>query len=174
MNLCVNCHAENEGSSAPLIADCTACHEAQLVINEGRGAKGVEGEPGVMFASGITCQMCHTGVEEGVYRPSAKSCTDCHDASYVEVLEDWSQEIKARLGRLSLLRADVEKTLLAADAKKRSTEAGWELYTKALYNLNLVKDDGTHGVHNNDYVQDILKSVETDLNQVLADLRSKW
>jgi hypothetical protein len=127
-----------------------------------------------MYASGISCQMCHTGVEEGVYRPSAKTCTDCHDASYTEVLADWSQEIKAKLDRLSLLRADVEKQLLAAEAKRRNTEAGWDLYTKALYNLNLVKDDGTHSVHNNDYVQAILKSVEADFMQVLTDLRAKW
>jgi hypothetical protein len=40
--------------------------------------------------------------------------------------------------------------------------------------MNLVKDDGTHGVHNNDYVQAILKSVETDFKQVQADLRAKW
>jgi hypothetical protein len=118
--------------------------------------------------------MCHTGVKDGAYRPSAHTCTDCHDSSYTEVLNDWSQEIKAKLDRLSLLRADVEKALLAADDKHRNTAAGWELYTKALYNMNLVKDDGTHGVHNNDYVQAILKSVETDFKQVQADLRAKW
>jgi hypothetical protein len=127
-----------------------------------------------MYAAGISCQMCHTGVEEGVYRPSAQTCTDCHDASYTEVLTDWSQDIRAKLDRLSLLRANAEKALLAADAKHRETGAGWELYTKALYNMNLVKDDGTHGVHNNDYVQAILKAVEADFKQVLTDLRVKW
>lgn len=174
MNMCVACHAENKDSSAPQIESCAACHEAQVVINEGKGAKGVQGEPGIMYAAGISCQMCHTAVKDGVYRPSAHTCTDCHDPSYTEVLNDWSQEIKAKLDRLSLLRADVEKALLAADDKQRNTAAGWELYTKALYNMNLVRDDGTHGVHNNDYVQAILRSVETDFKQVQADLRAKW
>jgi len=174
MNVCVACHSENVGSSAPQIEECTTCHAAQLAINQGNGAKGVSGEPGLMYGAGITCDNCHTGVTEGVYRPSASTCTDCHDESYVEVLKDWSADVNAKVARLSEMRADVEKELLAAESHERDTKAGWELYVKALYNLNLVKDDGTHGVHNNDYVQEILKSVEADFKAVLQGLRTKW
>ena len=174
MNTCVACHEENEGSSAPLIEDCVACHQVQLAMNEGEGAKGVQGDPGMMHAADITCQMCHTAVEEGIYRPSSATCVDCHDGSYVEVFNDWAKTIDSKTDRLSLLRADAEKALKKADDLHRDTKAGWELYGKAIHNLNFVKDDGTHGVHNIDYAQAILKSVESDFKQILRDLNVKW
>jgi nitrate/TMAO reductase-like tetraheme cytochrome c subunit len=174
MNTCVTCHEENEGSSAPLIGDCTACHEAQLAMNEGKGAMGVEGDPGVMHAADINCQMCHSAVEKGLYRPGSSTCTDCHDEGYVEVFNDWAKTIDAKVDRLGLLRADAEKALKKADELHRDTRNGWVLYEKGLYNLNFVKDDGTHGVHNNDYAQAILKSVESDFKQILKDLNIKW
>jgi nitrate/TMAO reductase-like tetraheme cytochrome c subunit len=174
MNTCVACHSENTDSSAPQIGDCTVCHEAQLDMNEGRGAKGVTGEPGIMYAAEITCQMCHTGVEEGVYRPSSSTCTDCHDAGYVEIFIGWEKEINAKVERLNLMRANVEGALKKAEETHRDAGAGWKLYEKALYNLNFVKNDGTHGVHNNDYAQAILKSVEADFKQIQQDLKRKW
>jgi len=174
MNTCVTCHEENAPSSAPTIEECTVCHEAQLAMNEGKGAKGVEGDAGLMYGAGITCDMCHTGVQEGVYRPSSSTCTDCHDDSYVEVFDDWSGEIKSKLERLSLLRANVESAIIQAEEKHRDTEDLWKLYEKALYNLNFVKDDGTHGVHNIDYAQEILSSVEADFKLIQKDLRAKW
>lgn len=174
MNYCAACHAENEGSSAPQLAECTVCHEAQLAMNEGRGAKGVTGAPGLMYGADITCTMCHTGVEEGVYRPSSSTCTDCHSEDYIEVFNDWAQGVKKTLARLALLRADTERALLKADDKGRDTDEAWALYQKALYNLNFVKDDGTSGVHNIDYANDVLTSVETDFKKVLADLKTKW
>lgn len=174
MNTCVGCHEDNEGSSAPLIADCATCHQAQLAMNEGKGAKGVEGESGIMHAAGITCQMCHTGVEEGIYRSSASTCTDCHDGDYVDIFDDWAKTTDAKLERLSLLRANVETALKNADDLHRDTQEGWNLYERALYNLNFVKDDGTHGIHNNEYAQTILKAVESDFRKILQDLNVKW
>lgn len=175
MNFCLACHAENK-DAAPQMNDCTVCHEAQVAMNQGKGAKGVEGEPGIMFASGTTCTDCHTGVTKGVYRPSGTTCSDCHqgDAGYVEIFKDWQKETQDKLAHLSKARVEIEHTLKQADAIHRDTKASWELYEKALANLSFVKDDGTLGVHNNDFANAILKSVETDFKKIERDLAQKW
>lgn len=174
MNTCAACHAENSDSSAPQLADCTACHEAQLAMNEGKGAKGVAGEAGLMYAADTACIDCHTAVEEGIYRPSVSTCNDCHDEGYDQVAIDWAQDVKKAISKLNVLRAETEKRLVAAEEKGRDTSAAWEQYQKALYNFNFVKDDGTFGVHNNEYATDILASVRHDFQSIHDELKRKW
>lgn len=174
MNFCLTCHADNVGSAAPQVKDCTVCHEAQLAMHRGQGATGVEGDESLMYAAGITCQMCHTGVSKGIFRPSSATCTDCHDQSYVEIYNDWAKETEEELERISRLRVEVEEALKRADAIHRDTADAWEQYEKALYNLKFVEDDGTHGVHNRFYAQAILESVATDFNSLLENLKRKW
>lgn len=174
MNMCVTCHKENEGSDAPQITDCQTCHQAQYDMNKGVGAKGIEGEPGIMWAAGTGCTDCHTGVESGIYRPSAETCTNCHDDGYVEIFDEWASETKAEIADLRELRISVEEALNDADRKKRDTKAYWEQYEKALYNFRLVRNDGTNGVHNREYAAAILKSVRNDFQQILNGLEQAW
>lgn len=174
MNMCVTCHKENEGSEAPLIADCEACHEAQYDMNNGEGAKEVAGEPSLMYGNGIGCQECHTGVASGVYRSSSSTCAECHDDSYVGIFEDWASETKSEIAYLREVRVNVEEALKEADRKKRDTKAHWTLYEKALYNFRLVRNDGTHGVHNRDYAEAILDSVKGDFQKILNDMEQSW
>jgi nitrate/TMAO reductase-like tetraheme cytochrome c subunit len=174
MNLCLVCHSENQGSSAPQLADCKTCHEAQLAMNEGKGAKEVAGEPGYMYAADVDCEHCHTGVQKGTFRPTASTCVGCHDESYVDVFADWSKSTKEELEKLRETRIHVEHALKQADERMRDTKANWAIYEKGLYNLRFVEHDGTLGVHNRDYAEAILKSVEADFKQVLDNLNRTW
>ena len=176
MNFCLTCHAENKGSSAPQMADCAVCHVAQVDMNEGKGAREVQGSAGLMYAAGIKCTDCHTGVTKGVYRPSGTTCSDCHqgDSGYVEIFNDWSKETKAELAELSRQRVEVEHALKEADALHRDSKANWEPYQKALHNMKFVESDGTFGVHNNDYANAIIKSVKADFAQIMKNLEQKW
>jgi len=174
MNLCLVCHSENQGSSAPQLADCKTCHEAQLAMNEGKGAKEVTGEPGYMYAADVDCVHCHTAVQKGTFRPTASTCVGCHDESYVDVFSDWSKSTKEELEKLREMRIHVEHALKQADERMRDTKANWETYEKGLYNLKFVEHDGTHGVHNRDYAEAILKSVEADFKKVLDNLNKTW
>jgi len=174
MNLCITCHAENVGSEAPQLSECQKCHQAQYAMNEGKGAKGVEGEPSLMYGAGIGCQDCHTGVSKGIYRPSSSTCNDCHDPSYKEVFTDWAETTEKEVDALKEMRINVEDALKEADRKKRDTKEVWALYQKALYNLKLVRHDGTHGVHNRDYVEAILTSVRNDFRTIQDDLDKNW
>ncbi len=173
MNGCIACHVE-EGDSAPQMDDCETCHAAQFSMNKGEGAKGVEGENSLMFNDEIGCQDCHTAVAQGIYRSSKETCADCHDADYIGVFEEWAADTKAKIASMRELRVVVESALNDADKTKRDTAALWERYEKALYNLQFVEDDGTKGVHNNDYAIAILDAVEADFKAVLTDLDSTW
>lgn len=170
MNMCVECHADSE--EAPQLADCTVCHETQVAMNEGKGAHGIEGEASLMFAEGLDCQSCHTGIDEGLFRPTASSCLDCHEEGYDEVYSEWSKETGEELAKLDSLKEKVEQALLQADEDKRDTSAGWQLYAAALSKLNFVKDDGTIGVHNRDYADTILSAAKEDLEQIEAQLKN--
>ncbi|MEJ2270749.1 MAG: hypothetical protein P8Y04_13405 [Desulfobulbaceae bacterium] len=69
---------------------------------------------------------------------------------------------------------EVEAELTDADAAKRDTAAVWEIYERALRNLKFVRNDGTNGVHNNEYAIAILDTVEADLEEALKQLDSVW
>ncbi len=174
MNMCITCHKENQDSDAPQVAECQRCHEAQFDMNRGVGAEGVSGEPGIMWANDIRCTDCHTGVAKGIYRPSAQTCTNCHDEGYVDIFNEWASETKAEIADLREMRITVEEALNEADRKKRDTSAYWKQYEKALHNFRLVRNDGTNGVHNRDYAADILKSVRSDFQQILKGLEQSW
>jgi nitrate/TMAO reductase-like tetraheme cytochrome c subunit len=174
MNLCLECHAENEGSSAPQLANCQACHEAQYDMNLGKGAKGVAGEESLMWVADVQCDGCHIGADDGQYRPSAESCANCHDEDYVGIFNDWASETKSQMEELNLIRSEIELMLKEADKRERTTTDAWALYEKALYNYRLVRNDGTRGVHNNEYAKAILDTVAADFREIQKGLNEAW
>ena len=126
-------------------------------------------------AADMTCTDCHTGVTKGVFRPSSSTCTDCHeDQAYVDVFNEWAEATEARIDALKALRIEVEAELVDADAANRDTAAVWEIYERAVRNLKFVRNDGSNGVHNNEYAVAILDTVEGDLKKALAQLDAVW
>ena len=176
MNFCLTCHAD-AGEGAPQMADCNICHQSQLSMNEGTGVAGVEDTPSMMYgeAADMTCTDCHTGVTKGVYRSSSSTCSDCHgDEEYTAVFEEWAAETEARIEELKALRIEVEAELVDADKSKRNTAEAWKSYQAALTSLKFVRNDGTNGVHNNEYTAAILDSAEAGFKQTLEQLDSVW
>ncbi len=176
MNFCLTCHAD-AGGDAPQMADCKVCHESQVAMNEGVGIDGIPVIPSLMYgdAADMTCIDCHTGVTKGVYRSSSSTCTDCHEEeTYKEIFDEWAESTKARVETLKAMRVEIEAALLDADAAKRNTEEAWGIYEQALRNLNFVRNDGTNGVHNNEYATAILDSVTADFKMVMTQLDSVW
>ena len=175
MNFCLACHAD-AGDDAPQIDDCTVCHEAQETMNVGTGF-GDMNIPSMMYgdAADMTCVDCHTGVTKGTYRPSSSTCTNCHeDEAYNEIFEEWAAETKARINELKEIRVELEAELADADAAKRDTTEVWKTYSQALRNLKFVRNDGTNGVHNNEYAIAILKTVKADFKKAFTQLDSVW
>ncbi len=177
MNFCIACHAD-VGDDAPQMKDCNVCHEAQLAMNTGIGIYELDPVPSVMYGDAdadMTCTDCHTGVTKGVYRPSSETCTDCHeDEEYKEIFVEWADTTKASIEELKETRIEVEAALLDADAAKRDTAEVWKTYEKAIRNLKFVRNDGTNGVHNNEYAMAILDSVKADFKKAMTQLDSVW
>jgi len=175
MNFCLACHAD-AGDDAPQIDDCTVCHEAQETMNVGTGF-GDMNIPSMMYgdAADMTCIDCHTGVTKGTYRPSSSTCTNCHeDEAYNDIFKEWAAETKARINELKEIRVELESELADADAAKRDTTEVWKTYSQALRNLKFVRNDGTHGVHNNEYAIAILETVKADFKKAFTQLDSVW
>lgn len=177
MNFCIACHAD-VGDDAPQMADCNVCHEAQLAMNTGIGIYEIDPIPSVMYGDAdadMTCIDCHTGVTKGVYRPSSETCTNCHeDEEYKEIFDEWADSTKASIEELKEIRIEVEAALLDADAAKRDTAEVWKTYERALRNLKFVRNDGTNGIHNNEYAIAILGSVKADFKKAMTQLDSVW
>jgi nitrate/TMAO reductase-like tetraheme cytochrome c subunit len=177
MNFCIACHAD-VGDDAPQMADCNVCHEAQLAMNTGIGIYEIDPIPSVMYGDAdadMTCIDCHTGVTKGVYRPSSETCTNCHeDEEYKEIFDEWADSTKASIEELKEIRIEVEAALLDADAAKRDTAEVWKTYERALRNLKFVRNDGTNGIHNNEYAMAILESVKADFKKAMTQLDSVW
>jgi hypothetical protein len=177
MNFCIACHAD-VGDDAPQMADCNVCHEAQLAMNTGIGIYEIDPIPSVMYGDAdadMTCVDCHTGVTKGVYRPSSGTCTDCHeDEEYLEIFDEWADTTEASIEELKEVRIEVEAALLDADAAKRDTAEVWKTYERALRNLKFVRNDGTNGIHNNEYAMAILESVKADFKKAMTQLDSVW
>jgi nitrate/TMAO reductase-like tetraheme cytochrome c subunit len=176
MNFCLKCHAD-ANEDAPQMASCNVCHEAQVAMNTGNGVEGVEAIPSMMYgdAAEMSCMDCHEGVAKGVYRPTSVTCTNCHeDEEYASVFSEWAEMTKAHIDELKSLRIEVEAELKDADAANRDTAEAWEIYSKAVRNLRFVRNDGTNGVHNSEYAEAILDTVEADFKQTLVKLDSVW
>jgi nitrate/TMAO reductase-like tetraheme cytochrome c subunit len=175
MNFCLACHAD-AGDDAPQVADCGVCHEAQKAMNVGTGIGDLD-IPSMMYgdAADMTCVDCHTGVTKGTYRASSSTCTDCHeDEAYNEIFEEWAAETNARIDKLKEMRVELEAALADADAAKRDTTEVWKTYSQALRNLKFVRNDGTNGVHNNEYAIAILETVKADFKKAFTQLDSVW
>jgi hypothetical protein len=147
-------------------------------MNTGIGIYELDPVPSVMYGDAdadMTCTDCHTGVTKGVYRPSSETCTDCHeDEEYKEIFDEWADTTDASIEELKEIRIEVEAALLDADAAKRDTAEVWKTYERALRNLKFVRNDGTNGVHNNEYAMAILDSVKADFKKAMIQLDSVW
>ena len=175
MNFCLTCHTD-AGDDAPQVADCAVCHEAQEAMNVGTGIGDLD-FPNMMYgeAADMTCVDCHTGVTTGTYRPSSSTCSNCHeDEAYNEIFEEWAAETSARIDKLKEMRVELEAEIADADAAKRDTTEVWKTYSQALLNLKFVRNDGTNGVHNNEYAMAILETVEADFKKAFTQLDSVW
>lgn len=176
MNFCLACHSEYP-DDAPQMSDCDTCHQSQYEMNSGEGAIGVDSIPSMMYGEevGMACLDCHTGIDRGLYRPSASSCADCHeDGSYVDVFNEWGDETAEAVHELKKVRVEVEKALTDADVAGRNTAEAWKIYERAVFNLKFIRNDGTNSVHNYEYAVEVLASVKKDFEQTMVQLDKVW
>lgn len=164
-NLCANCHQPREEFPAAdadgnVEVDSTHWgphHGVQAVTLLGIGGAGVEGQP-APHASLVedTCVTCHMGEGRNhSMEPAVANCTSCHtDATSLDV-EGKQTEFDALAAQV--LAALEDKGMWADDDPVLGTYP--EAEAAALWNYIYVGvEDGSHGVHNFDFVMDLLQS----------------
>jgi len=175
---CDNCHAA--ASPATVAVDCAACHHkdkskkcatchnGEAAMLAGTGAPAGPGEPSPMAKLG--CRACHG---QPPLRPDAATCTKCHPAGYAAILKGWQNNTSKKSGEL-------ENKLAAAAAAKDALAGlfvgdvdGATLYKRAAADLRWARGDGSRGVHNNKYTNDVLKTDIDALDDLLSQFRNQ-
>jgi hypothetical protein len=113
-------HADDETIRPDMpAAECGTCHEAvhaaqqQMVMgvvqSEGRVQLGRK------FLAGLTCNSCHVTMDQ---RPTAATCTACHEANYEQILPWWKAGVQQRLDLVNadLRTAQGELSKITADS----------------------------------------------------------
>ncbi len=188
---CLQCHDPIEHGTMSMSeqmlasANCSACHgESSYTLQEkvyaGVAADGLEPEPDVMYAAGVSCAGCHLheGVavhakgELGQKAAATRGCIDCHgETAYGAMLDMWQTdvretvaELKGRMQQLYGRHAALESDgVLAAEPGLASELDTLRERTEA--DVAMVETDGSLGVHNYPYITAILDRAATDLDR---------
>jgi hypothetical protein len=170
---CTYCHSSKKETHGTLLigsASCSSCHHSQERIACSRchgipnaiqngislsGIKGVEG-----YKSGvIDCESCHENVKEGTSLAKLKdACANCHEDAYKALVDEW---------QASTQKAIAEVDALINKAKPGKTQEAKQLIKEAQTLLYYARADGSKGVHNPDYIEEILKLAKKKAHEAL-------
>jgi hypothetical protein len=160
MQTCFDCHEvkRGEGKHPAENDDCFKCHATQVSIQAGVAAEsfGVQGVEWEM--SDLSCLDCHTDAFD---RPSRESCENCHDEGYADIKDMFQETFDEQLAQ-----ADA---FWSGQVKNRRTfpRAKQELFNSYEDLLNILKKDGSRGIHNSGYADKIfehLNMLEEEFN----------
>ena len=167
---CRSCHDEivhgkaaNRRPHPPMTGDCSTCHakghDVQAAFSAGKGARGIEGKPELMFHLGMSCESCHREVP-GVGSDPGASCFLCHGKGVRGMLEGW----KASLDEWSRTsNADLEKVAGALGSDRPA--AIQKSLDDVRANVALVAK--ARGVHNIRYSEAIFRHARATLEDVV-------
>ncbi|MFQ6616546.1 MAG: hypothetical protein ACE5HZ_07230, partial [Fidelibacterota bacterium] len=153
-NECLSCHHTQEG------IECARCHGIQASVFEGTAGFAVESEPDVMYEAGLECLSCHTGTRQSVEKATARTCSECHDLDYEDLLVDWQTEITQLIDTVSGRLTTVQG--LDLSEKDRA------LADRVASGLEKIRHDGSQGAHNLGLVEQTLSHYSAVLDSLLA------
>lgn len=120
-------------------------HNIQNLVMIGMGGVGIKGEPDPMYLATLNCSACH---KDSLFtNVKFQTCNNCHGKGFDKILFEQKRFVSFNLHLL--------KTLLIK-AKRYQDVNTDRIVREAGVNYNLIKEDGSFGVHNIKYVKDIL------------------
>ena len=149
---CAVCHHQDTTK------DCTGCHQIQKTFYQGGTFDSYEIPKDIMSEAEAECTDCHLGPQNKIFRSDQNKCLDCHEEGYDEVFVEWQNSVKELI--LSV-KADLQekKKFVLSDAEKVQL-----LKTERM--LQIIEQDGSHGIHNFSFIEEIL----TNLSKTLKNL----
>jgi hypothetical protein len=152
---CATCHHRN-----PEI-DCKSCHQLQNTFYKGGRLDSMDIPKDIMSEAGAECSDCHLNDQNKIFRSDHKKCLDCHEEGYEEMFVEWQQSVKGlSVSLTSLLNA--KKKLKLSEQEKialRETELS----------LQKIKLDGSSGIHNYMYMEEILTELIKNVESIGKD-----
>lgn len=169
---CFSCHGPlQHGLSAQAASfehfDCRACHQDQHEAQRGSyvyaAAHGAGGAVSPMFMAHVDCNGCHTAPRPVSTKPdsgatvaaaTAAACDACHSAGLGErMIPLWQKTTRSLYDRLE---ADLNSAQAEPNADADTLESTRKL-------LRLIRVDGSWGVHNPRYTQQLLEQARDKL-----------
>ena len=168
-NLCANCHqarrymANFVDKTDATKYDATARFNTHYIVQAdmlmGLGDFGVDGDPGAHYSMvENTCVGCHMGDSAAHgFEPQLVKCQECHKEvedfnvnGYLTEFEEKYAQLEQALVAAGLLTANEDGTFATVPG---TYDAG---PSQALFIYNLVHEDGSEGIHNPTYFNDLL------------------
>lgn len=170
---CTYCHSSKKETHGKLLigsASCRSCHHTQKsiacskchgisnAVQNGLSLRGIEGVEGYK-SNTVDCGACHKNVKEGSSLSKLKdACARCHEDEYKAFVDEW---------QASTIEAIAEVQALIKKAKPGKTSDAKQLIKDAQTLLYYVSADGSKGVHNPDYIEEIIKQAKKKANEAL-------
>ncbi len=165
--ICVKCHNPEYNPDNP-VADGSAIHHSTAYMFEGNGGYEYEGyvydsslHTLVITEKCVTCHVFTTEYQEGPptipaytghsFEPQYGACAGCH-GDFVPA--DSSFDYRGTQSYIDSLAAVLFDRLVMATSDDSTTDA----FYRAKFNYDFVQADGSHGIHNTKYAEDLLLS----------------
>ncbi len=166
---CAECHHGKSGKKVK----CEDCHVSVKRLVQGKGGIGVKERPSNKLDV-VECIDCHRGVaakKRDTFDAIKKRCIECHDQSYGEMVVRWksvSEDLLKKVApKIDRVREEIEKI----DRRRGHTFVYRKLFGEAEFNYNLAKNG--KGVHNLEYIEELLEFANNRLDEAIKQLAKK-
>ncbi|HCS49645.1 MAG TPA: hypothetical protein DIW61_15910 [Candidatus Aminicenantes bacterium] len=149
---CAACHHQDAKK------ECGSCHSIQKTLYGGGTIEGFSVPKDLMAEGGTDCDGCHERKDGRISRSDASTCAECHQESYKKTFEEWRAAYKELRAGLEAALSEKKALSLSQEGKARLTEI-----EKAVRELD---QDGSSGVHNSQFIQDILTKLTKDIRSI--------
>lgn len=120
-------------------------HNIQNLVMTGIGGVGIKGEPDPMYLATLNCSACH---KNSLFtKVKFQTCNNCHGKGFDKILFEQKRFVSVNLRIL--------KTLLIKAKRHQGMDTD-RIVREAKVNYDLIREDGSFGVHNIKYVKDLL------------------
>jgi nitrate/TMAO reductase-like tetraheme cytochrome c subunit len=150
MQTCFDCHEikRSEGKKPAENDNCVICHATQVSVQAGVAAQSFGVEDVVWEMASNDCMDCH---ENAFDRPSRESCENCHEEGYAELKDMFQENFDEQL-----VKADAFWSSHLKD-RRQLTRSKREIFNSYEQLLNILKNDGSRGIHNSGYTDKIFE-----------------
>jgi len=166
---CANCHHGKEIKKVK----CDDCHVSVKRLIQGKGGIGAKERPSSKLDV-VECIDCHRGVplkKKDTFDAIKKRCIECHDQSYGEMLVRWKAVSEGLLKKVAPKIEKMRGEIGRIELRGGHTFVYRKLFGEAELNYNLALKG--NGIHNLEYMEELLEFANNRLDEAFRQLAKK-